>query len=104
LGFATPYEPNLKAYEKRKSTIDSWVRSYYTTPVKIEPIIIDNVPLDNFKIAESVRRVYWGGGNVVWRIQDPRGFELEISSANLARIIDCVTIQHGVKGGEEISR
>jgi len=106
LGFATPYEPNTPAYEKRKGTVDFWCRSdNYTwdpetrkniqNPIP-DPVIIDNtVPLTGFKIADSVRRVYWGGGNVVWRIEDPRGFELEISSSNFAKIIDCTTIVNG---------
>lgn len=105
LGFATPYEPGLKAYEKRKETVDVWAiphgkwnpETRKNEPVpKMEPLIIDNDPKPGFKVAESVRRVYWGGGNVVWRIEDPRGFELEISSSNLARIIDCATIKNGI--------
>jgi len=37
---------------------------------------------------------------VLWRIADPRGFELEISSENFARIIDCATIEKGVIVGK----
>lgn len=58
--------------------------------------VIDNVPLEGFEFSREVRRMYWGGGNVVWRVKDPRGFELEISSANLARIIDCSSIKDGM--------
>lgn len=102
LGFMTPYEPNLAAFEKRKSTITEWVNSrsrYYRRYCKLvpkEPIIVDNIPQEGFRIAKDIRRVYWGGGNVVWRIEDPRGFELEISSSNLARIIDCSIIENGI--------
>jgi hypothetical protein len=97
LGFATPHEPGTKAYEKRKETVDRWANfnTRGTTPDSINPVIINNTPVAGFKIAESVRRVYWGGGNVVWRIVDPRGFELEISSSNFAKIIDCTTIENG---------
>jgi hypothetical protein len=42
-----------------------------------------------------VRRYGWNSGNTVWRIADPRGFELEISSANFARIVDCTTLDKG---------
>lgn len=59
------------------------------------PKVLDNVPQAGFKFTEEVRRVYWGGGNVVWRVLDPRGFQLEISSSNLARIMDCSTITNG---------
>lgn len=60
------------------------------------PKIFDNVPLEGYQLTKEVRRTGWNGGNVVWRILDPRGFELEISSANLARIIDCSCIKEGV--------
>src|SRR5574343_534640 len=63
---------------------------------KFKPRIIDNTPQIGFQFTKSVRRTYWGGGNVVWRVLDPRGFELEISSANLARIMDCSCIKEGV--------
>lgn len=122
LGFAAPYENN-KACAKRRSTIDYWAHSFnpfasgaqphkggllqhvrgddgnYTTQITPLPDdfktskIIDNVPLSGFRISDDIRRVYWGGGNVVWRVYDPRGFELEISSANLMKIIDAVGIQ-----------
>jgi hypothetical protein len=62
----------------------------------LKPRTFDNESLSGFQLTKSVRRVYWGGGNVVWRVLDPRGFELEISSSNLARILDCSTISKGV--------
>lgn len=104
LAFATPYGTD-SAFEKRKNTINQWCRGYgkyvdgkYVYP-EFEAKVHDNVLLDGFRIAESVRRIGWNGGNVVWRIVDPRGFELEISSANFARIIDCTTIENGeIKG------
>ena len=57
------------------------------------PRIINNELLEGFQIAKSVRRYGWnGGGNVKWRIIDPRGFDLEISSENFARVISCCTM------------
>jgi hypothetical protein len=103
LGFATPYEDNA-AFRKRKATVDDWARpgsdydyvSRTSTPrKKIEPITVDNVPVSGFKITDEIRRVYWGGGNVVWRVEDPRGFELEMSSQNLMAIIQTVGLQAG---------
>lgn len=104
LAFATPFGTDA-AYEKRKSTVDNWCRGYghyvggkYVYP-EFESDVHDNVLMEGFRIAESVRRIGWNGGNVVWRVVDPRGFELEISSANFARIIDCTTIINGeIKG------
>ena len=110
LGFVTPYEDSA-AGRKRQSTVDSWANTnqyrYERQPdgsskyVKkeqsedLKPQIIKNEQLKGFKLAEEVKRTYWGGGNVVWRIEDPRGFEIEISSANLARIISEVGILSG---------
>lgn len=100
LAFATPFGTDA-AYEKRKSTVDNWCRGYghyvdgkYVYP-EFEASVQDNVLMEGFRIAESVRRIGWNGGNVVWRVVDPRGFELEISSANFARVIDCTTIVNG---------
>ncbi len=45
---------------------------------ELQPIIIDNVPISGFRIQKSVSR--WSTSNKVWRILDPRGFELEIST------------------------
>jgi len=65
------------------------------------PRILDNALTEGFEVAKSVRRCGWNGsGNVVWRIADPRGFELEISSDNFARVIDCATIVNGVIQGK----
>lgn len=65
------------------------------------PRILDNVLTEGFKVADSVRRCGWNGsGNVKWRIADPRGFELEISSDNFMRIIDCATIENGLIKGK----
>jgi hypothetical protein len=114
LAFVTPYEDNV-AGKKRMATVDSWSKERIggkwvpkegggqvwktdPRPEGFEPVIIDNKPMVGFKLAEEVRRTYWGGGNVVWRIESPLGWEFEISSSNLARIItDC-----GIAAGGEI--
>ena len=89
LGFATPFEDNT-AGRKRQETVRNWVGG-------TEPDIAykNNVPAPGFKITDDVKRVYWGGGNVVWRVEDPRGFELEIQSNNLMAIIQSCGIQEG---------
>ena len=73
-----------------------------TAPLQADlyPEEFDNELLEGFQIAKSVRRYGWNGGNTVWRVADPRGFELEISSANFARIVDCTTIDRGVIQGK----
>jgi len=106
LGFATylPLDDTKKqqtAYEKRKSTVDTWSkRGWHQTGDNPETGIVDNELLEGFKIAREVRRCGWGSGNVLWRIEDPRGFELEISSANMASILSCTTMREGVIEGK----
>lgn len=111
LGFMTP-DGNDKAAAKRKSTVDFWAsqarikrdaegrymsgpngRNYVYEDV-VPAIIVDNVPIAGFKLADMVRR--YSTSNVVWRIDEPRGFQLEISSTNLAYLVNEAGI---LKGG-----
>ncbi len=104
LGFATylPLDDSKQqktAYEKRKSTVDNWSSGYWSRGVlkknKHPAETLDNVLLQGFKISREVKRYGWGGGNVVWRIEDPRGFELEIQSGNMAQILAHTTMIKG---------
>ncbi len=119
LGFMTYYEEN-KAFEQRKGTIDSWAKPYYLEQIHegdsrwsehlekfergrievplpdLEAKIMDNPLQSGFKMSREVKRTSsWNGGNVVWRIEDPRGFELEIQSGNMAKIMEYCIIDHG---------
>ncbi len=106
LAFLTPYDTTA-AFKKRKETVDTWARGHcrYVNGKVVydprpDPINIKNEPVDGFKIAKSVKRTGgWNSGNVVWRIEDPRGFEWEIPSANLAQIIT----QTGISAGGVIN-
>src|SRR5277367_6289980 len=83
LGFATPYEDNA-AGRKRQGTVDTWCSGYQKKP---NTKLFDNVPRTGFRITDDVKRVYYGGGNVVFRVYDPYGFELEIQSQNLMALL-----------------
>lgn len=65
-------------------------------PTRIHGIeeIHDNVPIDNVKILEHTSR--WSTSNVVWRVEDPRGFEVEIYSGNMSQIMRSATISMGL--------
>lgn len=95
LGFMTP-EGTDKAAQKRKATADSWAYGY-NNDKKIPPQTFDNKLLAGFSFVRSIKRYggFGSGGNVVWRVADPRGFELEISSANLAEIMRLTTLDKG---------
>ena len=62
--------------------------------------ILDNVPNEpqlGFRITKMVSRSgSWNGGNKLVRIEDPRGFELEISVDNLVKIMSMTTFIDGV--------
>lgn len=111
LAFLTPNGTD-KAFQKRKTTVDNWAnqRPYKHISVDGRWVKVDLIPraaevlknelLEGYAISQSIRRTYWGGGNVVWRVVDPRGFEFEISSSNFARIIDCTDVKQGVIQGK----
>jgi hypothetical protein len=96
LGFMTP-DGDDAAATKRKATVDTWAKGGYYGKTKTLPSkSFENKPMSGFKLGEDVRHGGgWGQGSVKWRIQDPRGFELEISSPNLAAILECSTIEKG---------
>ena len=100
LGFMVP-DGTDKAAESRKATVDRWAgeRSWgQTESPSLEPLLLKNVPLTKYTLNDTVRRTGYNGGNVVWRVSDPRGFDLEIASDNLAGILESV----GVLAGGEI--
>lgn len=100
LAFMTP-EGTDKAAMKRKATVDTWAAGsgYYGSnqaKEKLPAQVFDNVPLIGFKMGRNVSHGYgWGKGDVKWRIADPRGFELEISSPNFAQILGFCTLEKG---------
>lgn len=112
LGFMSPYAQD-KAFEKRQDTQRKWAYGYgsiiregkvYTRkqeelidiPENVAPKILKNTIQEGYRIGDSIKRTGWNGGNVVWRIQDPRGFELEISSANLSKILEFSSIENNL--------
>lgn len=86
LGFATPNTGDY-AFKKRKATVDGWSEKDLTA------LDMDNKPTHGFKIVDAVSR--YSTDNKKFRIEDPRGFELEISVYNLFDIISKHTIVQG---------
>ena len=85
LGFLTP-DGTDSAAQKRKQTVDDWVRRNqgYRSKNRVDTTVVKNELLSGFKLTKSQRR--WSTSNVVWRVIDPRGFEIEISSENLMKL------------------
>jgi len=92
LGFITPKtganSDGDSAFKKRKSTVDSWREK------DIAPREIDNTPQHGFQIVDTATR--YSTSNKLFRVLDPRGFELEISSENLFDIIKECGIVRGL--------
>ena len=104
--FMTPYGEDSAA-KKRIETVDAWyqngkrkfdheTKSYYETDVN-PPMIFDNIPMYGFIIESRLNRggSYYGNQDK-WKIDDPRGFQLEISGGNLLKIIQACTIKNGL--------
>ena len=84
LGFITPWGDDAAAV-KRMATVDQWSKQGYRSTA-LAPLVIDNVPMSGFKMTTDIRSSSYGGVDK-WRIEDPRGFELEITSGNLAELL-----------------
>lgn len=56
----------------------------------LQPRVIKNEPMTGFKISKSVSRA--STSNKLIRIEDPRGFELEIAVANLVALLETGTV------------
>jgi hypothetical protein len=94
LAFMTPHGTDA-ASAKRMASVDRWCSQYRNKNKGLKPMVMDNVPMTGFAITKDIRTTNYGGLDH-WRIEDPRGFELEISSGNLAQLISVGTIENGV--------
>jgi signal recognition particle subunit SEC65 len=93
-------EKQDSAFKKRQETGRSWAVGYCKKPEdqKYPGISFDNTPQKGFKILNHETR--YSTSNVVWRVLDPRGFELEIYSGNMSQLVSNSTINQGVIQGE----
>ena len=88
IGFMTPWGEDAAA-KSRMQTVDNWAGR-----LSIEAMTIDNIPMSGFKLAKGIRTSGYGGYDH-WRVEDPRGFELEISSGNLAQLLSVGMVENG---------
>lgn len=82
----TAPKKELESFKKRKATCDNWARSEAAE-------VLDNGLLTGFRIDTPVSRC--STENVVWRVIDPRGFQLEIYSDNMEEILKSCLIDKG---------
>lgn len=79
---------------KQQQIIDKWSKENVDAKDVIPSEILQNTPQTGFKIIDVVSR--YSTSNKFYRILDPRGFELEISAANLLELMFSSTIENGV--------
>ena len=60
----------------------------------IPDTVLNNKPLCGFKILQYAHGGY-NTGQVVWRVEDPRGFQTDIPSGNLNQLLALTTIDQG---------
>jgi hypothetical protein len=102
LAYMTHYEENA-SFEKRKSTGTHWATPrtrknketglYEPAKIPVEKII-DNSPIKGIYIGSSVSR--WSTSNKLFRVNDPRGFTVEVPTDNIATLLHLTTVEHGV--------
>lgn len=89
-----------KAAEKRKATVDAWAKGNtwqsHSKQATLAPKSLVNKPLSGFKMGRNISYGSgWDSRHDKWRLEDPRGFQLEISSGNLQQIMQLCTIEKG---------
>jgi hypothetical protein len=97
LGFMTPYTTD-KAGDNRRATVDRWAKGRgYGGNKTFNGVILENKPMIGFKIGRAIRRSGgWNSSGAAFiRIEDPRGFELEITIENLAMCMNGNIIEDG---------
>lgn len=92
LVYMTHKETNA-AYEKRFKTGSTWA-GYMNTELKdINYIDFDNTLISGFKIIDTATR--YSTSNKFFRVEDPRGFVVEISTEHIFTILQNTTIING---------
>lgn len=97
-GYAIPCEnTHTEKYKNDILKIKKWASpTQGHDGSNIETLEIDNVPVKGFKLSSSFKRMgYFGSGNAIFRIADPRGFELELYQESFAKMLTDVTMING---------
>jgi hypothetical protein len=74
---------------KKMAQIDAW------GDPKFNAVKLENIPVSGFRVSDFARHNGWNGDNTVIQIEDPRGFELQISVDNMIQIMNGNTIVDG---------
>lgn len=74
-------------------SLNRWSTNVTKQAAKHQPLIIENEPKSGFKVEKIATR--WSTANKLFRISDPRGFELEITAQNLLELMNSCMIAKG---------
>lgn len=108
LAFAIDGTKDDAAFKKQKKTVDAWCGDggswCPTTHKRLPPAVVQmphhipNDPVKGLSFMKAVSR--WSTSNKFLRVQDPRGFELEISIENLMELFGSTNINRGIIADE----
>jgi hypothetical protein len=105
-GFPFPFSDGA-AGRKLRSAALQWARgNAYSHGKKYDAFAKEisflNLPTAGFKIVQTVKRSreWFGSGATVFRIEDPRGFEFDITGPNMFEIMTSGTVEKGEIKGE----
>lgn len=106
LAFATPYGTD-SAYEKRLATVKHWCFGWAHHNKDNEqynkwvPTLFDNTPQAGFSFDRVTSR--YRTNSKYFRVNDPRGFQIEITAKNLLYLISCTnSIGNGIISDEVV--
>lgn len=94
VGWFTPYDDN-KAGQKRRDAIDNWSTYHNNGQKPLNPILLDNKAMIGFRISQRQRNAGWHSSTEYIRIEDPRGFEVDITLVNMIMLTDNNLIENG---------
>ncbi len=86
--------PDFAVYENNTRPNQKLIEHDEIVPEFLQHIIVANIPMEGFKIQRSVSR--YSTSNKLWRILDPRGFELEITTGTMEDLILGGEIKNGL--------
>lgn len=92
LGYMTPYGTDKAAQNRIKNVKHGVTRHTPNNSVLLGATVIENKPLVGFRITG---RMYNSSSQSFWYIEDPRGFEVEITSANITQLMTSGIVDRG---------
>ena len=94
IALITPYL-TTKAGEKQRDNIDNWSKWNNGGKEPLNPLTIENKAMIGFRISRAQRNSGWHMNAESIRVEDPRGFEVPITLANMIMLTDNNLLENG---------